>query len=710
LSAPFGHAGTFQTLEEVLVYHANPRSQHAQFDFSLHHLDQFIDGSKTYPNAYAYTREAVENDNLSPLLPHRDMSENELRYLKSFLTDLTDVCLRDDARTCLSPWVPVSSDDPDGNLLVRSFLPVPVDSGDGDYQSAPTPYPSSFALASPALEPLAGFPDAEDCDINPSLRDNTGNIFVEVSSSLGVDLEHSFVNDIWFSNSSYNLADVAQSGGVSATYLNDDCWPDIVFTGGSSGGLKAFANIEGNTFSPADVFPIFQEERVTGVAFADIDGDFRREMFVGNLLSGAVKVMKMNALGKYVQSAVLPMTRNTYGFAFGDYDGDGWPDIYMAHWDGDGLPGTAPALWRNAEGSLLLPVDGSAGTAVKYGINQNFHFTPGFVDVDRDGWLDLLIAADFGSSIVLRNTNKDGFRFFSDATNRSVINDENGMGSAIGDIDNDGLLDWFVTSIYDPEGISDASMAGNWGVTGNRLYRNVSTPGNPVFENISNTAGIADGRWGWGACMADFNHDGWLDILHVNGFGRDSIEGRDDLERSILASFYEDIGIKFGRHPPQLFLNNRNGTFTDRAASWGMTEPIDGKGIVCFDYDRDGDVDVGIFEHTGSMKFYENKTGSGASHRFLALRLEGRAPLTEAIGARVTVVADIDGSGAIEVGEHQVRVVAANSNFNSQNTTDIHFGLGSASVVQSVRIDWPDGSVQVLTGQPVNQMRIIRQP
>jgi hypothetical protein len=95
---------------------------------------------------------------------------------------------------------------------------------------------------------------------------------------------------------------------------------------------------------------------------------------------------------------------------------------------------------------------------------------------------------------------------FRNETSSSPITDENGMGSSLLDIDNDGNLEWFVTSILDP----DAVAAGNWGKTGNRLYSNASTTDQIAFTDITTQAGVGDGYWGWGSCAADFNNDGSL--------------------------------------------------------------------------------------------------------------------------------------------------------------------------------------------------------
>jgi hypothetical protein len=133
------------------------------------------------------------------------------------------------------------------------------------------------------------------------------------------------------------------------------------------------------------------------------------------------------------------------------------------------------------------------------------------------GRIDLLIASDFSTSVLLRNvpdSTAAGWHFRNE-TSSSPITDENGMGSSLLDIDNDGNLEWFVTSILDPEAVA----AGNWGKTGNRLYSNASTTDQIAFTDITTQAGVGDGYWGWGSCAADFNNDGFIDLFHVNGFG-----------------------------------------------------------------------------------------------------------------------------------------------------------------------------------------------
>src|SRR5690606_26283102 len=275
------------------------------------------------------------------------------------------------------------------------------------------------------------------------------------------------------------------------------------------------------------------------------------------------------------------------------------------------------------------------------------------------------------------------------------------MGAAIGDVDNDGKLDWFVTSVLDPDGLAES----NWGVTGNRLYRNVSTPFLLAFEDVTEQAGVRDGGWGWGACMADFNNDGHLDIFHVNGFGYAPESLRADGLGKMIDR-YADIAAEFIGEPPRLFINQGGGVFENQTADWGLDVPSEGRGLTCFDYDRDGDIDIALLDHSTGMQFFENQRGSGVDARCLGVRLVGESPNTDAIGARVYATANVGGDSGWQ---RQMRMSEANSNFNGQNTPDIHFGLGEAEQVGALRIEWPDRTGLVCWGVLVNQFLVFDQ-
>ena len=693
-TAPYGHAGSFATLADLIAYHADPRAAVDRFDFSLLQLDQFRRLQMEYDHAETQTRAALAASSFAAseaFLPAQTLPGEEVDQLVAFLEALSDDCVTDEE--CIDAWTASADEDPDGNLFVRdrsSTAPIHFN------PSSPQDYPKKVPLSFPPTTTLETFADVEDCANGIASARNSGNLAFRRRSEPGFGLtdSHGYRFETWTSDLE-NLEVAMIAGGVSATYLDGDCWADIVFAGGDEQtGVRTYRNMAGTWFEPVEFLDGLVEKSYTGTASVDLNGDYRRELLFGNLFTGAVPIFAQGRSGRYEPIADLPMTRPTFGISFAPLDAGGFPYFFLGHWSGLGTAGTAPALWKN-DGAALYPWDGEAGTTSS-AVDQRFNFTPAFADFSGDGLADLVIASDFETSVTLRNdgTLPDGPRFVNE-TDRTVITDANGMGSALLDIDNDGNLEWFVTSIYETK-----PPAGLWGTTGNRLYRNASTAERIAFEDITDAAGVRDGLWGWGACAADFNNDGFTDIFHVNGFGYVPFEGDTQAEYDQLTK------VTFQAKPSRLFINGGDGTFTEAAWDWNIADSSEGRGVACFDHDRDGDIDIVVLDHSTGLQFFENQSGSAAGRAFLNIRLVGTAPNTDAIGARVTVTADVgQGFGA----QTQLRLSEANSNFNSQNPPDLHFGLGEAATANSVRVTWPGGSELVCADVAANQFIVLDQ-
>lgn len=447
--------------------------------------------------------------------------------------------------------------------------------------------------------------------------------------------------------------------GPNLLYRNDG---DLVFTDVAEAAGVALLG-EGETTS----FHI-------GPVFADIDGDGDLDLFLRGLSVSSL-LLRNNGDGTFTDitdDSGLSFSK-PYGMssAFGDYDLDGDLDLVTTHWgspqDRDS-PGDTEHLWRNdSVGSevFFTSVSESSGIApiianlpdpngIEYTVDRTF--TPTFARINDDLFPDLLMVADFNQTQYFTN-NGDGT--FDNATDVQVLIDGNGMGSAVGDYDNDGDLDWFVTSILYPS--EERDLNAPLSHYGNRLYQNQQG----VFSDVTDDAGVSDGGWGWGACFIDFENDGDLDIYHTNGW-----------QRNVLAPefpFFEGYRMD----PSRAFVNGSDGTFDEQAQALGLSDTAMGRGVVCADFDNDGDTDILLM---GDEPILWRNNASG--NQYLKVRLVGSPPNTEASGARITLTSE---------NTQQLREISIGSNFLSQNPAVQLFGLG-ADTSANITITWPDGS------------------
>ena len=483
------------------------------------------------------------------------------------------------------------------------------------------------------------------------------------------------------------------AGGAAAGDFDSDGDIDLFVVRGDVGPNLLYRNDGDNTFTDIAATAGLQftksateNYRHSGPMFADMDGDGDLDLYMGGVHGDPCLIFANNGDGTFSDVtatsgiAGVGSAQNISG-AFGDYDLDGDLDLLVSHWQtprSRTAPGDTEHLWRNestpteirfvsasvAAGlspSIMTLPDPLAGTD-----DKDFSFAPSFARINDDLFPDIIMVADFNTSMVFMN-NTDGT--FTNVTDVDVIRDDSGMGSAIGDYDNDGDLDWFVTSIY-REG---TGMDPN----GNRLYRNDGG----VFVDVTLAAGVENGSWGWGACFLDLNNDGNLDLFHTNGWQSDP-----------LFDWHIDAS--------RAFISTGSGTFSEDATGLGLIDQDQGRGVVCADFDNDGDVDIFIWstEDTSGGKLFRNDT---TENNFLRVKLNGLAPNTAATGARVKVT-----TGATT----QMREVSLNSNFVSQNPTVQIIGLGTAAQADSVVVEWPDGLMTDVGIVAANQSIVVNHP
>ncbi len=676
-TGPWGHSGAFSSLEELIRYHINPKRGVEAYDFTFKHLPQIAEATAPYPEAESLTRKAVAK--VGRNLRGKAPTDTEVAQLTAFLEALTDPCVS--SRECLQPWMASHEDDHDGFQLQPLFGP-----------DRATPFmvgQSATTERTPAPEAGPALPEAEvsrlvnmltACANHSPAHDEPSRLqFVDVTADAGLDHAHFIPGRMWYgADYSYVVEYALESAPVLAGDLDLDCYPDLVFAthNGDEPEVIRYMNRAGS-FEKDLMTLAGLPDAVGALGLADLNGDYQPDLAIGNMFGARESTLYHGSdEGDYELVQKMSMSKQVVGFSFGDFDNDNWIDAFAAHWDVNPRPAFSPALLRNHQG-YLMPADEEAGTTGAQ-LEQNFHFSPGFADFDLDGDADLVIASDFGTSEVLRN---EGGRY-TVITDREVITDENGMGHAIADFNNDGMLDWFVSAIHNDEYVENFDL----GESGNRLYLGTGT--GPMFEDVTPESGVEDSAWAWGACAADFDNDGWVDIFSENGFGFIPAyvhEHVPDYIYKLLPLKFEE----FHREYPRLFMNQGGAVFEEVGRQWGLTEKTNGRGVLCMDHDRDGDVDLLVSQNAEKPILYENRAGGVGGNSFVGFHVIGTSPNTSAVGTRIEISIG---------GNKQYRHVLLNTNYQSQNPTTVHFGVGKAIRIDSMKVTWPGGATEIFEG------------
>ncbi len=470
---------------------------------------------------------------------------------------------------------------------------------------------------------------------------------------------------------SVSIVSYMTAGGTCGDF-NRDGYQDLYVLGGGVASDALFINNGDGTFTNRTVeWGVDEKHMSVGIAVGDYDNDGWLDVFItnygpnGELPKPHKHLLYRNLEGKGFADVAAaagvettsPTKPDGMGAAFGDYDLDGDLDLYVAGW------------LKNAGGNLLFRNNGN-GTFTNVtnasGLSAPIMrgFSPTFADMDGDFYPELLIAADFGTSRYYIN-NKDGTFTFANATAGTGL-EGNGMGSCIADVSGDGLPDWYVTSIFTPQ--PQGGIPG----TGNMLYIN---QGRNVFIEQGGAAGVKDGGWGWGAVAVDLDHDGRVDLTEVNGWPFDD---------------------EFINENCKLFLQQRPGSYAEIATSCGFVNAKQGRGVFNLDYDSDGDQDIVVDSYKDTLMLLRNDL-SGPSRNWIRVFLDtsGNNRLApDGYGARIRILAN---------GSMQTRQILGGSRYLSQGELSAHFGLGGSDLVDLLRVDWPDGTSIELPHVPANQ-------
>jgi hypothetical protein len=510
------------------------------------------------------------------------------------------------------------------------------------------------------------------------------------------------------------------AGGVAAGDYDGDQLPDIFAVGGDAGVARLFRNNGDGTFTDkaTEAGVAVSGEYQAGAVFVDFDGDGDLDLFVGGMLETAPRLFRndgknggdettfTDVFSTAFASYDLGISPNNYAGTLADYDLDGDLDFLFAHSSSpygpkvvDDPSKSSQHLWRNnitGSGSpTFTDVSIEADVSVHFikpppgpvSIKADQTFSPNFADINEDGYPDILMVADIGESLVLVNNGDGGFLDFTDSSQYVAPTGGKvaGMGAAVGDYNNDGHFDWFMSQIST---VND----------GNRLYQG---KGDGTFIDVVwetepfPSVGMERGHWGWGACFADLDNDRHLDIFHVNGLYWPNND-------------FWPSG-RYDGTPAAAFISNGDGTFTERGTELGLADTGEGRGISCFDYDRDGDIDIAISNHNGPFKLYQNTLISPPAEDtgFVTVTVTGDAPNTSGVGTRIV----LRSSNPSDTGPAQLlRQIGVDGNYLSSNLIEAHFGIGDWDGPFELEATWPDGRVTVHTGIARNTFVNLTQP
>src|SRR3984957_13937223 len=525
---------------------------------------------------------------------------------------------------------------------------------------------------------------------------------VDITSSTGIRFEH-------LSSPEAKFIAESMSGGVALIDYDRDGWPDIYFTNAQSvdmalNGVKArsalYRNNHDGTFTDVtDKAGVRVPCWAKGASVGDKNNDGWWDLLL-TCLNGVV-LYRNNGDGTFTDATKASGLGSDSGWAtgaaFGDYDNDGWADLFVSHYvdfhlsdlpvfgssksckylgldvqcGPRGLKGSPDNLYHNNGDGTFTDVSkkqGGDGPERRYGL------TAIWTDFDNDGQLDLFVTNDGEANYLYKGDGKGSFEDVG--LTAGVAANEDGfeqanMGIAVGDYLHTGRMS-LLLSHFDIEYAA--------------LYRN---EGRMNFSDTSITSGIARGTQGyvgWGDAFVDFSNDGWQDFFLVNGHVYPQI---DSLHRP--TTYLE---------PKLLFLNQHDGTFRNISRLVGDALPKEqvSRGLAIGDLFNDGRLEAVVENLVGQPMILRPE--GGPQNHWISFQLEGVKCNRLALNARVRATA----GNLVQLGE-----VLSGGSYLSQHDLRIHFGLGSHERLDQAEVLWPDGRKETLTNLTVDRFYGVRE-
>ncbi|MCK8481121.1 FG-GAP-like repeat-containing protein [Psychroserpens algicola] len=458
-----------------------------------------------------------------------------------------------------------------------------------------------------------------------------------------------------FENQATNLGlntstgDTFLGNGLSFFDFDNDGWDDITLTSSENNPLRFFKNNNGS-FVEQDFGLSSIDYQTKSVTWVDFDNDGDNDLFVtsdaqGNKMFENLGNMVFQDIS--VNTGMITTNMFTYGASWGDINNDGFLDVFLSNRTSD----ITNKLYKNNGDGTFTDITSQSG------IDQNpvFSFCSAFVDINNDGYQDLYVSNDKLSyeNKLYRNNGDGTFTDISASSGTNISVDA--MSVTVGDYNRDGYFDIYVTN----------------NPTGNYLFRN---NGDETFQDVAMATGTSFNSIGWGASFFEADNDMDVD-LYVSGQLDGSSSGL------LSAAFYEN------NNNTNYVLNN-NCFPNDNGASYSNA---------IGDIDNDGLLDIVVSNNANENVFLWRNVSSN-SNNWIKLKLIGVQSNANAIGARIEISTD---------GYKQYAYTICGEGYLAQMTDRTHFGLGNHSIIDYIKIYWPNGLEETYTDVQVNQTLIL---
>ncbi len=448
--------------------------------------------------------------------------------------------------------------------------------------------------------------------------------------------------------SSYGLGEFG--GGVSFYDYNNDGWDDITVSSSEGNPIHFYKNVNG-IFVIDDIKISNIDFESKQVQWVDFDNDDDMDLFITSQ-TGLNKLFENDGEFNFIDITVLSglnqMATNSWGASWGDFNNDGYLDVFICFRNfGDTQPN---ALFKNNGDKTFTNV------SVLAGINQinDPSFCAAFFDYNNDGWQDIFVTNHkFSQSYLYKNNGDETFTDVSSISGADILAD--GMSTTIGDFNNDGWFDIYVTN----------NPPGNYHLMNN---------GNGTFTNVASSNGTGFYSVAWGAVFLDADNDTDLDLY---------VSGMLDGTTTLPSAFYENIGNNFFSIPENIGFEN------DTAQSFSNA---------IGDIDNDGFPEIFVVNQNKNNFLWKNTTQN--SNNWLKINLKGTVSNKDGIGGKIEIFSN---------DKSQYRYTLNGEGYIAQNSKSEFFGIGTATIVDFVKVTWLSGVEDVLFNVAANQMITIKE-